>query len=64
MKDGPILNWVEVSNNIEDRNRRFVRRINMTEACFLPACRLVTFASSALEAADAYVSRLGRWVKV
>lgn len=36
----------------------------MTEACFLPACRLVSFASSALEAAYAYVSGLGRWVKV
>lgn len=28
-----------------------------------PACRLVSFATSALEAAYAYVSGLGRWVK-
>jgi hypothetical protein len=36
----------------------------MTEACFLPACMLVSFASSALEATYAYVSGLRRWVKV
>jgi hypothetical protein len=35
----------------------------MTKPCFLPACRLVTFASSALEAAYAYVSGLGSWVQ-
>lgn len=28
-----------------------------------PACRLVSFATSALEAAYAYLSGLGRWVK-